>query len=242
MHFETSQFACLFLGLCSLLRCSSGSWWWWFLSDRRGWGLSWCVISIWSPSLGRIWCWHWWFLLPHSRVLLACFLYAFFYTIFLHQSATPDYIRIYYVWCNLHVLDTCSLFSLLPRITGCPAPGHLSSCISLPGCCSTVCRHAVSSDSLCAPSLAIPPYLCFSKLYPVSSLPKACCQTRLTFSVLQHDVRVRNMVIPWKDEQKQNELAVATWAVSKAVVTAKPSKKQICRQLKKSSGRAVTCY
>lgn len=37
-------------------------------------------------------------------------------------------------------------------------------------------------------------------------------------------VYVRNMGIPWKDKQRQKKLAIATWSVSKAVVTAKPNK------------------
>lgn len=45
--------------------------------------------------------------------------------------------------------------------------------------------------------------------------------------MLCHDVRVINTDIAHRGQQKQNKLAIATWLISKVVVTAKPSKTKV---------------
>lgn len=123
------------------------------------------IISIWSCSVGRMWCW--WFLLPHSSFYWESVLWfvTYFYTCFLlHWIATPFHIhnqnRCWFSTCK--TLFICPLF--YPWNHSRPAVYlHFFSCPQVSGLWLWV----LQSLPICAPSLPIPLGLQLPSGHPV---------------------------------------------------------------------------
>lgn len=147
--FETSQFASLFLVSCSPFHCAFGSWWLCFPSDGRDGGCQ--VVSsasgvlhqedydvdvdgLFFLTLGSFWG------IFYMSAFTSC---SFFISLQLHITSK------FIVYGAFYSRSLFLVLFVAQNNWFCPAPGHLSSCTSLTGCCWIVCRPVASSDSLC---------------------------------------------------------------------------------------------